>query len=74
MTTVAGGVVALAGAGVWGLGLALRQQAIDEPFQSEAAKLKDQSVAGQIGGQVVTGVGVAGLVVGGVLIALSMGE
>ena len=66
-----GGVVTIAGGAVWGAGLLLRQQAEEEPFQTEAAKLRDQSVAAQIGGQVMTGVGVLALAAGGVLLALN---
>ena len=67
---VVGAVVAVAGGVVWSLGLVLRQEAIDAPFQSDAAALRDQSVATQIGGQVATGVGVAALAVGGALFAV----
>ena len=63
-TAIVGGVVALAGGTTWGIGLALRQQAEEEPFQSEASKLRDQSLATQIGGQIATGVGAVALAVG----------
>lgn len=69
-TLAVGGLVALAGGAVWGVGLALRQQAIDEPFQSKAAELRDQSVAAQVGGQVTTAVGVLALALGGILFAV----
>ena len=67
----AGGVVTLAGAAVWAVGLGLRQKAIDAPFQSDAAAFRDQSIASQIGGQITAGVGVVALATGGVLFALS---
>ncbi len=73
-TAVVGGVVALGGGGVWAFGLALRQQAIDAKFQSDAANLRDQSIATQIGGQVAAGIGVAALVAGGAMFAVSTME
>jgi hypothetical protein len=69
-TLVVGGVVAVAGGAIWGLGLALNQQAVDEPFQSRAAELRDQSIAAQIGGQVTLGVGALALIAGGALFAV----
>lgn len=69
-TVVVGGVIALVGGSVWGLGLVLRQQAIDAPFQSDAAALRDESIATQVGGQIATGVGLVTLAAGGVMFAL----
>lgn len=71
---VVGGVVALAGGGVWGFGLLLKKQADAEPFQSTAAVLRSQSLATQVGGQVTAGVGVAALAAGGVLLVLGTME
>jgi hypothetical protein len=71
---IAGGVVGLAGGAVWGVGLMLHDEALREPFQSEAAVLRERSVASQIAGRVVAGVGVAALAVGGVLLGVSSAE
>lgn len=69
-TLVVGGVVAVAGGAIWGVGLALNQQAVDEPFQSKAAELRDQSIAAQVGGQVTLGIGALALIAGGALLAV----
>jgi hypothetical protein len=69
-TLVVGGVVAVAGGAIWGLGLALNQQAVEEPFQSRAAELRDQSIAAQIGGEVTLGVGALAIIAGGALLAV----
>lgn len=65
-----GGVLAVAGGAVWGVGLVLLSQAEAEPYQSEAAKIGDQSAAAQIGGQITVGVGLAALAAGGVVFAI----
>lgn len=69
-TLVVGGLVAVAGGAMWGVGLALNQQAVDEPFQSKAAELRDQSIAAQVGGQVTLGIGALALVASAALFAL----
>lgn len=69
-TLVVGGIVAITGGAVWGVGLALNQQAVDEPFQSRAAELREQSIAAQVGGQVTLGVGALALLAGVALFAV----
>lgn len=73
-TLVVGGVVAATGTGVWVYGLSLNQQAVEEPFQSRAAELRDQSIAAQVGGQVTLGIGALALLAGGALLAVSAME
>lgn len=73
-TAVLGGVGVLGGAVTWGVGLALRQQAIDAEFQSDAAALNAQSGTAQALGQGVLGMGAVVAIVGGVLIGLSLAE
>lgn len=69
-TLVVGGVVAVAGGAIWGYGLSLNQQAVEEPFQSKAAELRDQSIAAQLGGEVTLGIGALALIAGGALFAV----
>lgn len=71
-TLVAGAAVAAVGGVVWGYGLVQRQQAADEPFQSDAAKLRDQSILSQIGGQITTAAGGGLVAAGGLLFWLGM--
>lgn len=73
-TSIAGAAVGALGGAIWAVGIALREQAVKERFQSDAAVLRDQSIAAQLGGQVATGVGVAALVVGGALIGVAATE
>ena len=69
-TLVVGGVVAVAGGAIWGYGLSLNQQAVEEPFQSKAAELRDQSIAAQLGGEVTLGIGALVLIAGAALFAV----
>ena len=73
-TMAVGGGLAVVGGVVWGVGLVLLGQADAEPYQSEAAKIAEQSAAAQIGGQVTVAVGVAVLVAGGVVFAIDAME
>lgn len=73
-TMAVGGAVAVVGGVVWGVGLVLLSQAEAEPYQSEAAKLAEQSAAAQVGGQVTAGLGLAALVAGGAVFAVAAME
>lgn len=73
-TMAVGGAIAVTGGVVWGIGLVLLGQAEAEPYQSEAAKLGEQSAAAQVGGQVTAGLGLAALVTGGVVFAIASME
>ena len=73
-TMAVGGVLAVAGGVTWGVGLMLLQQANAEPYQSEAAKLGEQSATAQVAGQVTVGVGVATLAAGAVVFAVDAME
>jgi hypothetical protein len=73
-TAIVGGAVAIGGGATWGVGLMLRQQAIDAEFQDDAATLNEQSGTAQLIGQVALGVGAVVAIVGGVLIGLSFTE
>lgn len=73
-TMAVGGVLAVVGGVVWGIGLVLLGQAEAEPYQSEAAKIAEQSAAAQIGGQATVGAGVLVLAAGGVVYAIDLLE
>lgn len=73
-TMAVGGVLAVAGGVVWGVGLALLGQAEAEPYQSEAAKLAEQSASAQVGGQITLGAGLLVVAAGGVVFAIDAME
>ncbi|MCC7111881.1 MAG: hypothetical protein IT382_21480 [Deltaproteobacteria bacterium] len=73
-TMAVGGAVAVVGGVGWGVGLVLLGQAEAEPYQSEAAKLAEQSAAAQVGGQVTAGLGLAALAAGVVVFAVASME
>jgi tetratricopeptide (TPR) repeat protein len=63
-----GVVGALLGGALWAGGLGLRQVGSTQAYQSDAVALDLPARAGQIGGQVVLGVGVLALLAGGAVV------